>query len=262
MGAGWSSDFSYEYFIRILQAIKLNFECCVISEAPAVLWSDDNRSKLFLRHDIDVDPEIAVKMAEIENKFRTRATYMVMINSPLYSVEDSYVQSMILRLISMGHEVGLHFDFDDDEERNVNLEIHSMEPKLDLACERLENIIHQPVKSVSFHRPLPHFLRGPFIVAGRVNAYSRELMTRYLSDSAGNWREGEPLPKLLNNNIPLLQLLIHPIWWGDKHMLPEDRLEEFFKSKTEGYPPEHAKLFDTVLTNHINVCRSGISKRC
>ena len=60
---------------------------------------------------------------------------------------------------------------------------------------------------------------------GKVNAYSRELMSWYLSDSAGNWREGEPLPLLSNPDRPLLQLLIHPFWWGEEHMSAGDRLQ-------------------------------------
>ena len=96
------------------------------------------------------------------------------------------------------------------------------------------------------------------MVVRRVNAYSRELMAWYLSDSKGNWREGEPLPKLLKPDKYLLQLLIHPIWWGDEHILPEDRLQAYFEVTTKGYSLERIKAFDVALAGHLGIQRSGI----
>lgn len=259
MGLEWSSDFSYDYFRKLLQAVKSNFEVHCFSEVPHILKSNSAKPQLLLRHDVDVDLNRALKMAEIEKEFGISATYMMMINSPLYRVENLSSQSVILHLISMGHEVGLHFDFDNNEHRNSRHEheIGSVEPEIDLACRLLEDIICSSIKSISFHRPLPQFLRGPLTVAGRVNAYSQELMAWYLSDSKGNWREGEPLPELLSPDRPLLQLLIHPIWWGNEHMSPQDRLQAFFESTTQGCSPEQVRTLDATLARHISVWRSG-----
>lgn len=167
----------------------------LLSEGPDVLHAA-GQPKLFLRHDIDVSLERAIRVAEIESEFGVRATYMVMINSLPYRVESKTSRDILRQLITMGHEVTLHFDLDDDQ-RNSNCEISAVETKIDAACKHLEQITGLPVQSISFHCPLPQFLRGPLLVAGRVNAYSQELMVWYLSDSIGCWREGEPLPKLL-----------------------------------------------------------------
>ncbi len=254
------SDFSFGYFRRMLEAINCNFEPYVISEAPQALGHNGEKPRLLLRHDIDVDLNKALQMARIENEFGVRATYMVMLNSPFYHVEDPPSRSILRRLISMGHEVALPLDFDNAEERINSPEPGSLEPKVRSACQRLEAVIDLGVHSISFHRPLPQFLRGPLIVASRVNAYSRELMAWYLSDSKGNWREGEPLPKLLNPDRPLLQLLIHPIWWGEEHMSAEDRLQAFFEVVTQGHSPETVQALDASLAGHLGIRRSGIIK--
>lgn len=253
MSPGWSSDFSYRYFRRILQAIKSNFDLHLLFEVPRIL-NTIGQPKLILRHDVDVSLKRALRMAEIENEFGIRATYMVMINSPLYCVEDKASRNILQQLINMGHELGLHFNLNDDE-RNNNCEISAIEAMIHSACKRLESIIDLPVLSISFHRPIPQLLRGPLIVCGKVNAYSQELMAWYLSDSKGCWREGEPLPMLLSPVKPLLQLLIHPIWWGDEHMLPKDRLQEFFDTETQGQLPQYVKAFDATLASTIPAVR-------
>ena len=256
MGPDWSSNFSYDYFRKILRTIKSNFELHLLSEAPQIL-NTSGQFKLILRHDVDVSLKKALRMAEIEKDFGICATYMVMLNSPLYSLEDRIPHNILLQIIDMGHEIGLHFDLD-EEDRNSNCEISSVETKINSACRKLENIINLPLSSISFHRSQPQFFRGPLIVCDRVNAYAKELMDWYLSDSKGRWREGEPLPKLLKPNKPLLQLLIHPIWWGDKHMLPEDRLQAFFDEETHGQSSKYIKAFSASLANITRVKRRGL----
>ena len=257
MDSAWNLDFSYRYFRQMARAIKANFESRLVSEVPRIL-DKIARPTVVLRHDMDVSPKRALRMAEIENEFGIRATYMVMTRPLLYSVEDKSSRDMLQQLINMGHEVGLHFDLDDNQ-RHRGHGIGSVEAKIYSACKQLESIIGQPVLSLSFHNPMPQFLRGPLTICGRVNAYSRELMAWYVSDSKGCWRDGEPLPKLLSPDKSLLQLLVHPIWWGDKHMLPEDRLQDFFDGETKGQSTEYIKQFDAVLANVLpSIRRKGL----
>src|SRR5205823_1486511 len=107
------------------------------------------------------------------------------------------------------------------------------------------------VKSLSFHRPIPWLLRGPLLIGSRVNAYAAELMEWYLSDSKGCWREGEPLPKLRQPQGSKLQLLTHPIWWGDTHLTPAERLDEFAKEKTWRLSHSKAAEFDLALASTL-----------
>jgi hypothetical protein len=133
-----------------------------------------------------------------------------------------------------------------------------MEPDIQAATGRLAGLIERPVRSVSFHRPLPQYIRGPLYVAGLVNAYAEELMRWYLSDSRGRWREGEVLPKLLAScDRPALQLLVHPIWWGDEHRAAADRLEDYFQAATRDMPADRAEALDVALAGHLSIRRRG-----
>ena len=257
MDIAWSSDFSYEYLRDILNSAKRNFQFHLFCELPEVLHQTTT-PKLFLRHDIDLDLNKALEMAIIENQLGICATYMVMLNSPCYDIEDERSRSILKQLLSMGHEIGLHFDISNDQKINPDISINSVELDIYRDIKRLEEIIHSPVQSISFHRPLSQFLKGPLKIANKVNAYSNELMTWYLSDSAGRWREGEPVPKLLKPKGELLQLLIHPIWWGEQHIIAPDRLEIFFQSVTAGKSPQQIESFDKALGLHLEIRRSGI----
>lgn len=253
MNSAWSNDFSYSYYRRLLQAIKANFQTYLFYEVPEVLMNCQGNPKLLLRHDVDLDLDKALAMAEIESELKISSYYSVMINCPFYTLNDRTSKSILQRIKKMGHEIGLHFDFNNHQNRNGYTDIASLTEEIDISARVLEDIISSKVHSISFHRPLKQFLKGPVLVSGRVNAYSAELMDWYLSDSTGNWREGEPIPMLENPRKPLLQLLIHPIWWGDKHMLPSERLQSFFDYRTKGFSNKRVKLFDDSLSRHLPI---------
>jgi hypothetical protein len=252
----WSRDFSYSYFRTLLKAILDNFDCHRILEAPQALERPAKKPAIFLRHDIDIDLRRALRMAQIEHDLGVRATYMVIVDSPLYRVEDADSRAVLNELESMGHEIALHFVVDQMDGQPPPLAA-SLEQRIQVACERLEKVKGTEVRSVSFHRPRVEFLRGDLTIAGRINAYSRTLMAWYLSDSRGRWREGDPLPKLLKPTGPLLQLLIHPIWWGDNSLSPEDRLQRVFLSATKAMSRDDARAYDQALSGQIGIQRSG-----
>jgi hypothetical protein len=256
MALGWSSDFSYRYFVRILKASKRLYELHQFHEATEILDLASDCPKLLLRHDIDIDLGGALRIGEIEHEYEVPSTFMVMLRSPFYSADEPSSRSILSSLLAMGHEIGLHFDFGEGQ-RQSKCDLTSLESWIDSDCSRLEDIVRSPVRSVSFHRPAVEYLRGPLYIAGRVNAYARQLMAWYLSDSRGVWREGEPLPRLLNPEGSLLQLLMHPIWWGLEHMLPEDRLQAFFERSTQGYSVEESRALDSAFVKHVGMNRRG-----
>jgi hypothetical protein len=232
MSLNWASDFSYSYFKRILQTGKSKFELHQFREAPQTIerfktQAVGGRPLLFLRHDVDVSLKRAMIMANIEKDLGIGATYMVMTESSLYRVEDDTSFGLLRKIIDMGHEIGLHIN-------PRTHKPHSLEAKIDSGCRKLENVTGAPVKTVSFHRPRKKDQHGPLMIGNRVNAYAKELQRSYLSDSGGRWRDGEPLPELLRFHEPLLQLLIHPIWWGYEHMQAKERLKTFVIEETGG----------------------------
>ena len=251
----WSADFSYAYFDRLLDAASTAFSIRRVMDAPAALEGAERT--MLLRHDVDLDLAAAVRMGTIENRRGIASTYMVMTTSPLYRPEDPSSLARLRELQAMGHEIALHFDFADPAMRSSPPSLASTAPLVEAAARRIEQLAAEPVRSISFHRPLPGFLRGPLRLAGRVNAYARELMDRYLSDSAGRWREGEPLPTLERPTVILLQLLVHPIWWGNRHRGAPERLQDFYERSTAGLSGEAAARFSADLAGHILVRRSG-----
>jgi len=241
----WASDFSYSYFKKILQTVKSNFELHLLSQARQIV-EELGKSKLILRHDVDVSLKRALTMARIEKDFRIRATYMVMTESSLYCIEDDTSRNILQKIMDMGHEIGLHID-------PRTRETESIKAKIDSACKELENITGKPILAFSFHDPPGEYLRGRLIISNRVNAYAEKLMKWYLSDSKGRWRDGEPLPKLLRPEKPLLQLLIHPIWWGDEHMSREERVQAFVLEESRGKSPDFAKALRKKIKETISV---------
>jgi hypothetical protein len=238
----WAENFSYAYFSRILAAVASDFSLSLFRDAPAALESAATRVA-FLRHDVDVDLTRAIRLAQIENRAGIAATYMVMNAGLLYRLNDASSRTALRELIELGHEIGIHFDCP-DAVRTDPARVAELEPLIDRACAELAEAAGAPVRSVSFHRPIPALLRGPLLIGDRVNGYADELMGWYLSDSKGSWREGEPLVAFQNPKGRVLQLLIHPIWWGDDHRSPEERLEQFFIERTASLAPAGRMAFD------------------
>jgi hypothetical protein len=218
----WSGDFSYDYYITLLKAAQENFRICLISDAEQLLEMPRKTPVLFLRHDIDVSVEDALKMARIEQGLGVSTTYYVRLNTAFYSLKDSKTRRELLEILRLGHEIGLHYDHtrDTDPESGFNA---------------LEEITNVPVRSISFHIPLPEQMqRGGLKICGRINAYAHELKPWYMADSSGRWWDGEPLPRLKKPEGPVLQLVVHPCWWGEK-VIPAQKRETIVQRILEGW---------------------------
>ncbi|MFA5803200.1 MAG: hypothetical protein WC879_01025 [Melioribacteraceae bacterium] len=248
--------FTYTSFKRILSILKENFSIHIFSHAGDIPKSNGIKPSVFLRHDVDLDLSFALKMATIERDEEINSCYMIMVNSPFYSMREESSKSIINEIIKMGHEIGLHFDFENHQDRNDELKIDTILDRLDSSCKILEELTNTPILSLSFHRPLPQLLNGPIHIGNRINAYSAELMNWYLSDSRGTWREGNPLPLLAKPKNKILQLLIHPIWWDKEHLDAADRLQKFYEIRTKDFTIEEKNKFDVLLSSHLSIQRS------
>jgi hypothetical protein len=184
-----------------------------------------------------------------------RASYMVMLVSPLYRAEEPGSRAKLARLVELGHEVGLHFDIHDRDHAGHAPDLAAIERRLRAAAHRLEQLTSRPVQSVSFHRPVRPLQRGPLYVAGLVNAYAAPLMAWYLSDSKGSWREGDPLASLRNPAGPVLQVLIHPVWWDEEHRGADDVLDGLFAQATCGMSPGEIEALDAAMAGHLSIWR-------
>ncbi len=241
MGTAWSENLTYEYLVRILSTAQEKFTIRLLGDGLA---ADSAQPQLFLRHDVDVSITRAFTLAEIEADHGIHSTYMFLPHSRLYDIRRN--PELLRRFTSLHHEVALHFDV--EEHRRVqHATLADVLADIERDCQILSGITCEPVRSISFHRPMPQFLNGELTIAGRTNAYAALLMESYLSDSKGEWRNGEPLPYLQAAARPVVQLLIHPIWWGVRHMKPRERLEELYLEATAELTPAARAKFDADL---------------
>lgn len=211
----WNSDFSYDYYRKLMEALQENFILQPISRVEFVL-PHVKSPVCFLRHDIDVSIGSAHKIASIEYDMGICSTYYVRLNSQFYSlIEDNHSDTRLRMLKEMqkwGHEIGLHYDKAKDGDDVLS------------CCSKLESLIHTSVRTISFHKPVPEQLQLGVRYQGLINAYAPVLCGWYLSDSSYQWRDGEPLPQLKKPKENVLQLLTHPVWWGEKQMPVQERV--------------------------------------
>ena len=258
MHPGRSTNFSYSYFRQLLPMLSSHFTAHQLSEAPDILQGNDQHARLFLRHDVKISLAQALGMAEIEHECHLPATYMVRVDSPLYSVDERKARTHLLELVQMGHEVGLHFDLASAEHESQSF-LKIIELRLRSACEHLEQLICRPVRSFSLQRPIPLLFDGPLLIQERVNADSRELRNWCVSDTGGTWQEKQPSSKSTKPRKEILQLILHPIWWGTTHQSAPQRLQSFFELATQYQKPCEAGIFDINLAKALpEVRRQGV----
>jgi hypothetical protein len=232
----WNLDFTCTYYRKIMSVFREKFHCVMFSDVPA-LSENPEKPYLVLRHDIDVDPAVALKLALIEREFGLKSTYFVMLDNLLYRLSEA-IEPM-KEILSMGNEIGLHFSGNTLDE----IEEH---------CKTLENALGCTVHSVSFHRPKKEWLQGELYIGKRINAYAKPLMNWYISDSRGRFRAGEPLTAIAERKGNVLQFLTHPIWWG-QHANPVQNLVEWFEKKTEGCSSAEKEKFAQCVYEQIDV---------
>jgi hypothetical protein len=144
---------------------------------------------LFLRHDVDLSLDAALRMARLEHTRGAAATYFLMTESVFYNLDSSEGRAAIDELRSLGHAVGLH----------------AIHPRFE-RDDRFDPVM-------AWHNPDPEYVFEP--VDGAVNVMQAPWFTkgRYRSDSNQHWRDGCPHDELRAHAFEWLQLLVHPEIW-------------------------------------------------
>lgn len=172
-------------------------------------FSDFNinkQSQVILRHDVDFDIDLALKMAQIENKVDIKSTYYFLVSSDSYNIFSKQNKRKINKINEMSHEVSIHFD---PKVYENELEGFKFEKKI------FESEFFK-IKSISFHRPSQNILNGVnWLPKQIINSYDKKFFNEisYFSDSGGNFRYGDPTDSFDFKIKKNIQLLIHPIWW-------------------------------------------------
>lgn len=169
---------------------------------------DDSKCEIFLRHDIDFDCDIALKMAEKEAKLGVKSHYFFLLRSDAFNLLSQSNSENVMEIKRLGHDVSLHFDptLYNKPEAGLAEEIHIF-----------EQLFKKKVDLISIHRPQKSYIRQTESSLGVEHLYQAKYLNdiTYLSESGGRFRFGHPLESVAFNSKRAINLLIHPIWWID-----------------------------------------------
>ena len=196
--------FSTDMFRLLLRAGRDGgFTFATFDETPGLTL----KRVCVLRHDVDSDPEAALTIAEIEAEEGVRATYFLMLRSPVYNLFGRENQQLVEQIAGLGHAIGLHYDpgFPPASGRSHTEQIGSER-------RALEDLLGLPVGSVAFHQPSLVPGAAEIEVEGAVKANGLA-GHHFLADPDQSPRVFEAFDVFRNGEPPRLQLLTHPMWW-------------------------------------------------
>ena len=212
-------DFTRGAYRSILRLAKRHYEFVAYDDITV------RTRKVFWRHDIDLSPHSARKLAIIEAEEKVKTTYFVNLHSEFYNLLESSVTECIRQILALGHDLGLHFDshFWKTEDQ------HRLAEHLIFEADILETLFGCKIRVFSFHNPTEKVLADfrEISYAGLINTYSDYFRTQvgYVSDSNGFWRYRSLLDVLNEAKESEVQVLTHPGWWQDEAMSPRSRVQ-------------------------------------
>lgn len=204
------------YKKRILKTIhlfqpKLFRDCFKLGEL-ALNIKELNKNICLFRHDVDISPKNALLIAETEASLGIFFTFTVWLGSLYYNPFEIETKKILIKILELGHEIGLHFDAKAYEIENE----YELVKYLSMEKTILQDFLATDVTMFSFHDTTdftmscqePHY-------AGMTNAYSKFFQDSvdYSSDSNGYWRYTS-WDSILESKREIIQILTHPIWWG------------------------------------------------
>jgi len=95
-------DFTLKVYYKLLSSI-INAGYSILTFKDYLSLTNPSRF-VILRHDIDKSPQLAVKMAELENSLGVESSYYFRI------VRKSNNPNVIKRIAELGHEIGYHYE--------------------------------------------------------------------------------------------------------------------------------------------------------
>lgn len=185
------------------------------SSSPHVLW----------RHDVDVSPNRALRLAQLEHERGLKATYFFLLHSMFYNCMDYSTRNIMRRIAGYGHDIALHFEIDFYPDI---VDVPGLERHIAAETAIIANLADSTPVAVSFHNPTTEQLAryDQASLAGLVNTYGAPLRVgyKYVSDSNGYWRFHRLHDILEERAVPALHVLTHPEWWTPLRSSPRNRI--------------------------------------
>jgi len=211
-------DFTLDNYRRLIQLAKDKGFLFILHKDKFV----PERRDIIWRHDVEFEPDIALRMAEIEHAEGVKATYFFQLHCPYYNVVDSHYRGVFHEIKNLGHCVGLHFDstywgVTDESQLNGFISIDK---------DYLEKNLGVEIDTFSFHNTTP-FTQSclEYQYGGLINVYSSYFKERYnyCGDSLGYWRFDRLEDVLNDEKVHHLQVLTHDANWSSDVLSPRKR---------------------------------------
>ena len=190
------------------------------------------RKDIIWRHDVEFEPDIALKMAEIEAELNVQASYFFQLHSRYYNLFDPCYRNVFNKIKELGHLVGLHFDcryWGVEDEKQLDVYI-----TLDRSY--LEKNFEVEIDTFSFHNTTP-FTQSclDYKYGGLINVYSSFFKERYsyCGDSLGYWRFDRLEDVLNDDKVQHLQVLTHDGNWNVEVLSPRKRFAKVMYDRAE-----------------------------
>ena len=221
-------DFTLDNYRRLIQLTKEKGFQFILHKDEFV----PERKDVIWRHDVEFEPDIALRMAQIEHEEDVIATYFFQLHSPYYNVVDPHYREVFHEIKELGHCVGLHFD-------SAYWRITS-EDQLDdyiaLDKDYLEKNMGVVIDTFSFHNTTP-FTQSclAYQYGGLINVYSSFFKEHYnyCGDSLGYWRFDRLEDVLNDEKVQHLQVLTHDANWCDEVLSPRKRFAKAMRDRAE-----------------------------
>ena len=199
------------------------------------------RKDIIWRHDVEFSPDIALKMAQIENELGVHATYFFQIHSEFYNTLERYMSDILYKIKDLGHHIGLHYD---SLYYNVNDE-ETLERTLKVDKTYFEQVFNLELDTFSFHETTP-FILGcqKDSYGGMLNVYSQKIKGnyQYCADSTGFWRY-EVLDEVLRDDkVRHLQVLTHDAMWSETVLSPRQRVRTSIQANAERIKKQYDQI--------------------
>ena len=200
-----------------------------------------DRKDIIWRHDVEFSPDIALKMAQIENELGVHATYFFQIHSEFYNTLERYMSDILYKIKDLGHHIGLHYD---SHYYNVNDE-ETLERTLKVDKTYFEQVFNLELDTFSFHETTP-FILGcqKDSYGGMLNVYSQKIKGnyQYCADSTGFWRY-EVLDEVLRDDkVRHLQVLTHDAMWSETVLSPRQRVRTSIQANAERIKKQYDQI--------------------
>lgn len=199
-------DFTLAHYIEILATLKSSHKTLSFRDAHK-LGRDilDMTRFIIMRHDVELSVPAALRLAEADAAAGIASTFFLLQTSDYNCFEEEEAER-IRKILSLGHDIGLHYDAGLFERLGVDAE-RVARSQIDL----FESFFDTRVYAMSSHMPMRS--GRTFSLPGIIDTYDPLYMRdmKYLSDSTQAWREGVVTGVL--DKHPQIHLLTHEYIW-------------------------------------------------